>query len=136
MTESLEHPLHMKIKTEMTEEEKYRRNYILLILKGLKHCKTSIADDMTLNPEEKKVVEYHLKDVAQRTVIEDTSQEECVAIFKGRLSRLAKGYREEWINTANLISRHRLLISDNEAETLDTMCRAFFKKRTGALSEK
>ena len=126
----------MKKEIEMTEDEVNRREYILLIIKGLKHCKTYTVEEINFNTEDKKVIEYHLKDVAQRAVIEDTSQEECIAIFKGRLSRLITGLREEWLNTANLVSRHRLLISDKEAKTIDDLCRCYFKKRTGALSEK
>lgn len=123
-------------KIEITKDDTHRRDYILLIIKCLEWCKTHTANDLILNPADKKVTEYHLKKVAQRAVIEETSEDEYIAIFKGRLSRLIAGNEEEWLNTARLINRHKLLITSDKSEVIDSLYRFYFKKKTGALSEK
>lgn len=122
----------MKPKEKMTEDETYRHNYVKLIIKALKHCTHYSPDSISLFPEDKNVIEYHLRNVARHAVVEDTSTEDCVALFKTRIERLVTGNSEAWTGTLEFVRRHQLLLSQEEIKQMNTMFHQFRKHATPA----
>lgn len=111
-----------------TEDEKFRSEYIRLIINHVKNYKFTNHGSL-LSPEDKRVIEYHLKDVARHAVLENTSTEECIAIFNGRIERLIKGDKQEWENVLELARRHRNFITQMDIVLMDDLFRHFIKKR-------
>ncbi len=121
-------------KPQLTEDEICRRAYILLLIKVLKHCKVYNLASSSLTTQDKAVIEYHLRNVAMHAVLEDTSQDECVAIFEGRISRLITANNEEWLRVNDLLNRNELLLTTEEKNEFATLFTYFRgeKKKTHA----
>ncbi len=112
---------------QLTCDMNYRIAYLMLILKKLKECKTTSSNQLTFTEDDKKVIEYHLKDVARESVLTDTSLEECTAIFVSRINRLVLAEKREWERIRELIQKNKGSLSDEEILEFDYLSRYFYR---------
>jgi hypothetical protein len=83
---------------------------------------------MSISPDDKKVIEYYLKDVTRRAILQSASQDECVALFTARIGRLITSDREEWARTLELVRKHSKLLKQKEIIEMDSLHQEFTKK--------
>ena len=110
-----------------TCDKTYRQSFVRLILKSLKKCKNSEAKQLTFNPQEKQVIEHHLKDIAREPVFVDTSLEECVQIFITRIERLIKSDANEWEIVREIIKNNARYLTPEEIIEFDNIFHYFYR---------
>jgi hypothetical protein len=119
--------------TNITENDAICKEYIHLIIRYLKQHK-QYASKPNLTPEDKRVLEYHLKDVARHAVLANTSIEECVAIFESRITRLIEGDHDQWESFLEIIRRYKNFLTKLDFITVDEFFRYFTKKQISGKS--
>lgn len=117
-----------KIHTEQSKDTEYRLKYIRLIFSNLNKCKKGIKpEELDFTIEEKKVVEYYLKDVAQQTVKEHMSLDQCLEIFKERLQKLVSKNQSEWTRISEITSQLEEFLEPEDIQVAKDM-RWFFSR--------
>ena len=91
-----------------TDHDSYIKRYFDLIHKALS---TTLEFEGQFTPEQienddKKVIEYYLKDCARHAVSANLSPEECSVIFCGRINRLANRDKREWTEVTERIKEN------------------------------
>lgn len=101
--------LHTK-PVELTEDEKLKQTYISLMVKHLEHCKIYDPYSYRFNTEDKRAIEYYLKDVSHRPVKQDYSQDQCVKVFEERIVAMITNKASEWEAFRELVERYENII--------------------------
>ena len=117
------------MKKELTPEETCRRNYLLLLISALKHCKLYHVGSVTLNQPDKEVIMYSPKDVAAHAVLEETSQDDCVQLFMQRIGRLVTCHKPEWRRLDDTLKRHGHLLSKEERDGCAVLLKYFLSQK-------
>lgn len=122
----------MKIKvappvTTPSSDTTYRAAYVRLLLTKLKECKKTTSSQLGFSEQDKRVIEYYLKDVARKAVLEDTSREECVGIFIARIDRLVFSDKSEWERVRELVQQNRRSLISEEIDELDKLSCHFYR---------
>lgn len=118
----------MKNPSKLTQHEDYLRKYLLLILQCLKSCKNTSLDSLHFSIDDGKVIQYYLKDIARRAVLQSASQDECEAMLTSRIGRLITSDKEEWRRTIELVREQHELLTQKEIVEIDTLHQRFKKK--------
>jgi len=74
-----------------TDHENFCKRYFEIVLKTLKS-----KEAIDLSSEDKRVIEYYLKDVSQHPVSANATIQECVHLFQIRVKLLKDDDEEEW----------------------------------------
>lgn len=127
--ESNVHSIMNTPKTELTLDETLRVEYLQLLSRSLKQCKKHDPYMLDFTEQEKHVIEYYLKDVAQNALLAHTSIGGCLSAFINRLTRLVNGKKESWERTIEIFENHKHLISEEEIKEIKKFSRYFKKKR-------
>lgn len=110
---------------QLNKDEKFRIEYVKLLIKSLNRCKNHDVNTIKFSEEENDVLMYHTKNVTVERVIGAIAAEECRAIFIGRIKRIIQKNRGEVTKVIDLIRRQRTILPTTNIEELRALLKHF-----------
>lgn len=106
------------------------------VLRNLINARNSFGEiEIIFWPEEKLAIEYFLKDVAKRSVIQEITEGECVHMMSERILRLTESDQYEWSRIIETICENSSVLTIEDLNNFNDL-HTFFTKKEAARKQK